>query len=724
MDRVTVIGYSPVMDEVVTSLQRAGVLEVTTAEDLERVAIDPEDTRLRRLDEQVADAHFVRDFLGRFHVPTQPFSTFVAEKFHLSYNDYLELTFDSHARRLYRECVTLADRIAAGERERERLECLIVDLTPWREFRLEIKDWRHTESATLFTGTVPAASGAEIRQRLRDEVSEVTVEELGPVGDRQAWAVMAHRAVAAEVRGLLASTEFAEVTFPDLSNYPAEEIAQAEARIEAIEVEHAEHADRAADLAKQHYHGAVCLVEALESDRDALLVRGGFGRTQRTFVVTGWARADHRDAIEEGLTAFSGDVDVTFEAATSKDDPPVELDNPWYLKPFEIVTDLYGRPAYGELDPTPLIAPFFLLFFSICIGDVGYGAMLIAGALAIKHKLDVAPGVKRFMDLLVFGGAGSMVVGVLVGSYFALPVDSLPPVLRSLQVIDPLTQLIPFLLISLVIGLVQVFFGVFLAAYNAIRRGDAEEAVFGQLSIVLIFLAIAAAVFAGTAGNGELVRFFLVTGIVGAMVMQGRAVQSALRGEDAPAWDRALGWVWAIGFVAAIAGYAVTGVLSFVWIGLGLSALSLFSRAVRRGVIGVLLGAYEVYGLTGFVGDILSYLRLAALGLSSTLVGGVFNVLTGLVWTAAAPLFSSGPVAFVFGVIVAVLAVAVFAFGHTFNVVINLLGAFVHPARLQFVEFFSKFYEAGGRPLSPFRFRTQNLVLDASGASKEGGSTS
>ncbi len=134
-------------------------------------------------------------------------------------------------------------------------------------------------------------------------------------------------------------------------------------------------------------------------------------------------------------------------------------------------------------------------------------------------------------------------------------------------------------------------------------------------------------------------------------------------------------------------------------------------------------GAYGVYGMTGFVGDVLSYLRLAALGLSSTLVGWVFNILAGLVWVAAAPLWSSGGLAILGAALVVVASVAVFAVGHVFNVVINLLGAFVHPARLQFVEFFSKFYEAGGRPFAPFAYSTENLVLGASGADKEGGSS-
>lgn len=313
-----------------------------------------------------------------------------------------------------------------------------------------------------------------------------------------------------------------------------------------------------------------------------------------------------------------------------------------------------------------------------------------------------------------------MVIGVLLGSYLALPVDSLPPFLQELQVLDPIADIQLFLLITLALGLIQVFFGVFVAAYAAIKRNDPESAVFDQMSIVLLFVMLGVTAFAGATGNSDLVRASLIIGLLGAMIMQGRAIQMALKSEGLASWDRLLGIVWVVGLVGGLLAFAFLGATWGLWAALGVSALLVVSKAVRRGVLGVLAGAYNVYGLTGFVGDVLSYLRLAALGLSSALVGSVFNILTRLVWDAAAPLFDGGPTV-IFGILVAAFAVAVFAVGHVFNVVINLLGAFVHPARLQFVEFFSKFYEAGGRPFSPFSVRAENLVLGASGAEREGG---
>jgi V/A-type H+-transporting ATPase subunit I len=721
MLNVTVIGHSSLVDEAVAVLQHEGALEVVKQSfDLPSAEVNEEDARLRDIDEFIADAAYVREFLGRYHTADAPFSAFISEKIHLSEAEYLALKPDNEFARLYRECEAIADTLAHGQRESSRLKALVAELQPWRDFQLQIREWRGTEHVVLFTGTVPSSRGAAIRQALRDQVSEVTIEELGPVGTRAAWVVMAHRCCVDQVRAALALTDFKEVSFPGLDDYPAEESARSLARIEELDAEAEEQTARARVLSAENYHHAVAHLEALHSARDALVVREEFGATERAFFISGWVVADERERLERAMEALGTDLDISFAEPAEDDNPPVELDNPRLLKPFEVLTDLYGRPAYREVDPTPLLAPFFVLFFGICMSDVGYGLMIIVGAHLIKTRLDVAPGVKKFMSLLMLGGVSAMIVGVLFGSYFAIPFELLPPFLQSLRVLDPLAQLTEFLVICLALGVTQVFFGVLVSAFEAFRRGDPATAIAEPLSTIFFFSMIAVAVVVPGAA-----RWALVLGLGITMLLQGRAIRVAFGSSDVKAWDRGLGVGWLVVTVASMVALAFTGDLGAVWAFLVVSVLGmLLARTVRRSVLALLGGAYAVYGMSAFIGDILSYTRLAALGLSGALVGWVFNILTGLVWSSSQGLFAQGGAAVALGVLVVAGAIALFVFGHTFNVVINLLGAFVHPARLQFVEFFSKFYEGGGKVFSPFKYRSKNLVFSAGEARREGGAES
>ncbi|MCX8006837.1 MAG: V-type ATP synthase subunit I [Coriobacteriia bacterium] len=721
MLRATVVVHKAAVDDVVDRLQSAGALDLEAVPyELPGRAVSSDDeARLRWLDEQIADAKFVVEVLGKRREDDRPFAAFVSEKIHLDAGSFEALEPDAAFQTLYQECLTLTDRIASGERERERLRHLIAELEPWRDLRIEVQRLRDTEQVRLLTGTVPAAQGAAIRQRLREVSPLISVEELGPVGSRAAWVVLAHRSVVDEARATLALTSYRDVAFPSgVAGYPAEEIELARDAIARIEEERDRYEERLRELAARRYRDVVALLEALLSEREAVLARESMGATDRTVVITGWVPAKRRAELEASLAAAGHLVDYELREPLPDEEPPVELDNPRLLKPFELLTDLYGRPRYRDIDPTPLIAPFFLLFFSICIGDVGYGLMLIAGFWFIKHRIDVAWGVKRFCDLMMLGGVGAMVAGVAFGSYFALDYEAVRAVVPVPRLLDPLGQLTTFLLFTVVIGMVQVFFGVLVAAYDAARQQDYSSAIGDQLSTILLaaLIGVAAAVPAATG-------WALALGLGGAMLLKGHAIEAALaKDEQVAAWDRAIGVGWVVLFIAWVMVLAFDGPAVAGWILLACTAVGLaVSKSVRRAVAGLLGGAYAVYGMTSFMGDILSYTRLAALGLSGTLVGMVFNILANLVWSGASGLFSRGPVGIVAGAVVALLAAAVFVGGHVFNVVINLLGAFVHPARLQFVEFFGKFYGNGGTPFAPFAYKTKAVVLHPAGAQREGG---
>jgi V/A-type H+-transporting ATPase subunit I len=718
MLKVTALSHDSATGELVEALHRAGVWDVTPDEhELPAPTDAAVEADILRLEELIADAQFTASFLGRYHTVDAPFSAFISEKLHVDEADYYALVADDDFRALYRECETIADRLATIERQRQRLEALIEDLRPWEALRLQIMGWQGTEHVMLLTGTVPTSESAAIRARLREVAAEVSVEELGPLGSRQAWVVMVHRDSFQDVLALLNLSDFTEVTFPELSDYPAEEIGVARETIERLAAEEVRLTVRALELEAAHYTWAVTLAERLVADREALTVREHFGATERAVVVSGWVAAKRRDELEAALAPLSAVADITFAEPGPDDEPPVQLDNPRILRPFETLTELYGLPRYREVDPTPLLAGFFWVFFGMALGDVGYGLVLLAIAWLIKTRLDVAPGVRRFMDLLMYGGVSAMLFGVLTGSYFAIDAGALPAMLQALIVLDPMQDIMIALIVSIALGVVHIVFGISIAAAANIKAGRWDEAVKGQFS-TLWLISTVAVVGMGVAGvlPGAIVMPALLVGLLITLIMKGLAHRAPGADTDAPPWQRVLGWAWLALLVVWVVVVSVGGPSSPV--GLALLGLTVGAAVVggpaRSTVAAVLVGAYETYGMTSLISDFLSYTRLAALGLASVLVGQVMNMLGGMV----APMrLGPVPVGWLFAVLILVI-------GHGVNVAINLLGAFVHPTRLQFVEFFSKFYEGGGTAYRPFKPYTKSVVLHPVVRGQEGGTLS
>jgi len=319
-----------------------------------------------------------------------------------------------------------------------------------------------------------------------------------------------------------------------------------------------------------------------------------------------------------------------------------------------MLTMLYGAPAYGSVDPSFPMMPFFLLFFGMCYADAGYGIAVAAAGIYFLNKFKKIPAnLKQAMILVKYCGYATIFYGAITGSWFGDMFDAFSflsfflPVKNFFMLLDPMKNPMLVLGISLGLGIVHLFWGLALAAYGNVRRG---------------------AYFAALADQGG--WFTLLIGLllfgVGSFAL--------------PALLQVGKWM-------SIAGAAI---------------LVLTQGREKKGIISKLVsGALSLYNVTGYLGDVLSYSRLLALGL----VGGAVAMITNMMSSLC------GGTAYV-GWLVAAL---VFLCGHVFNMVINILGAFVHPLRLQYVEFFGKFYEGGGTAFKPFRIKTEYVTVTDGG---------
>ncbi len=360
----------------------------------------------------------------------------------------------------------------------------------------------------------------------------------------------------------------------------------------------------------------------------------------KVMMLEGWVP----DEKKEGLIAYLEKNNILYVAqkAREKDQAPILLKNKKFAKKFEMLGDLYSLPRYNELDMTPFFAPFYMLFFGFCLGDAGYGILMGIAALVLKKK--VRKELKQIMGLIFYLGVSTFVFGIVSGVFFGIPLyETSLPVYKNLatrfeaQGTD-INMLLFYL--SLILGGIQIIFGLVLKAINETKQFGWKHAVGTAGWIILL------------TGSIALYGFSHVAGIPFADLN--------------PALYTLLG---------------ISGVMILLLNNLNRSILMNFG-----------LGLWNTYNMvTGILGDLLSYIRLFALGISSAILGFVFNSLA---------LEMSGNIPVLNILIMTVILVV----GHGINLFMSGLGAFVHPMRLTFVEFYKNAgFTGGGKQYNPFK---------------------
>lgn len=355
----------------------------------------------------------------------------------------------------------------------------------------------------------------------------------------------------------------------------------------------------------------------------------------KLMLLQGWAPAERIGEIERFLET----KEVYYEVAdpTPEDDVPILLDNKGFFRLFEPIMRLYMLPKYNELDLTPFFAPFFMLFFGLCLGDSGYGLfMLLTVTIYRLVAKNISASMKPILTLVQLLGASTMVCGLLTGTCFGFNLyDIQLPLFQSLKEAISLDNQQMFNL-SLILGGVQIIFGMILKAVNQTIQFGFKYAI---ATIGWLFILVSTAIAFAAPG-------FMPMG----------------------------------------------GTIHLVFLVIGVLMAYLYNSPGKNVFINIGLGLWDSYNMaTGLLGDVLSYVRLFALGLSGGILASVFNSLA----------VGMSPDNVIAGPIVMVL---IFVIGHAINMFMNVLGAMVHPMRLTFVEFFKNSgYEGGGKEYKPFK---------------------
>ncbi len=357
-------------------------------------------------------------------------------------------------------------------------------------------------------------------------------------------------------------------------------------------------------------------------------------------LLEGWIPEENEPALIELLDRLG--VYYETRKALKEDNAPIKLKNNAFTRMYEVLTGMYGMPEYAEFDPTPILAPFFSLFFGFCMGDAGYGLVLIALGFILKKKL--SSSLKGMMNLVITLGIFTTVMGAILGTFFGISLFNIdmPECIKQFMIVGKIgdTSYDKQMLLALIIGVVHICLAMTVKAVcQTVRYGFKESlSAWGWLLLVVGFFC-----------TGGLTFFEVIS-------------------EQVSTWAFII-----IGGVAAIGIYLLNNIHRNVFINIG-------------------AGLWDTYNMvTGLLGDILSYIRLYALGLAGAMLGGVFNQLAMMVNDGCGP--------YVGWLFCGLILIA----GHTLNIAMSCLSAFVHPLRLTFVEYFKNSgYNGKGQAYKPF----------------------
>ncbi len=625
VEKVYITFHKSEKDRILEKLQDSGILHIAEmGEEIreEFDVYDKEEEELEKgLEEKVKALERVISILEKYTEPVGFLESLFEKKEEISKNELLNTVSSINIDERLEELGALIQDNIFLDTRLKNLYTQVEFLKPWENLDLSL------ETFMKGYGKIKFIAG-KINIRYLSRIKDIPFEKVFEDSKFAYIIIAAFSEDIDEIKKQLVELEFEQVEFHGYRFTPREELALIEKEIEVLEEEKrvidkifSEHARNLPVYRKLHDYYVSIL------DRELVDAKGV--ETNYATFITGWVEKRNIKKLEEIINSFETATWMKIEPEKGEE-PPIYLENKKLLRPFETLVRLYGLPNYREIDPTPVMAPFFTIFFALCLTDAGYGIVLMLLSYYLMKKIKA--GYDLFWTLFM-GGFATIFAGAITGGWFG-DIQSLWSgfnVFRNkFLLFDPMNEPMKFFVVAMALGYIQIIVGLFVGFYKKVKNGAIINGIANEIAWIGILISLPLGIY--------LKKHFL--------------------------------YYVAIGFAVLIL---------------------LLSANSKNPIVRVLKGAYNLYEGIGFIGDLLSYVRLMALGIVTAGIAMAINILVKLV--LGIPYLGY------------ILAPLIFIGGHAFSVFVNVMGAFVHSLRLQYVEFFNKFYENGGKAFVPFSWK-------------------
>ena len=632
MNKFTLLAFESEKEKLLKKIQSSSEVEFINLQDEEKVEgnevfeslnKDDLDAETTLIEENVSKTRSALDFLKEFVAEVGGLKALKAGKESLTLDELEVKVENSNWEVVYSEVKKMERELATLENEKTKLLGEIEILEPWQSFDAPLGELNNFKKVVAFLGVISSQNLENMKNEIESEFKESYIEVISNTDQDSYVFVMTMKERAEEMDEVLKNFGFSafQTKYKEKASVLVEEF---KLKIQEIEAQKSDlkgvlsnyrEEKRTLELAYEYYSNILLRKEASEN----------FLKTDRVVVIQGWVPKNDNSSLEGIIQSSVGDMYyLEFEEVKEEEvaEVPVKLHNKGPAAAFDSITEMYSLPRYDEIDPTPLLTPFYLIFFGMMVADLGYGLVLFVGSLLAMKLLNLDEAQEKFAKFFMYLSIATTIAGAVFGTAFGFE-------LKSIGLINPSKDTNLLLILSVGFGVIQIFFGLFIKAYMLIRDKQYLYALFDVGSWIMLLI-------------GLPMIFF-----------------------DGP--------ISLVGKVLAIVG----------------SILIILTQGRDEETKGAQIGQglYALYGITGYVGDLVSYTRLMALGIAGGSIAAALNLIIGMF-----------P-----GIAVIIVGPLFFIAAHTFNMLLSLLGAYVHTARLQYVEYFSKFYEGGGKAFTPFR---------------------